>query len=37
MKETVVQFLYNNSIKYIIPIEPKAIQKLAKDLGRPLS
>ena len=36
-KETIAQFLYNDLIKHITPMEPKAIQKLVKELGRLLS
>jgi hypothetical protein len=36
-KETVAQFLYNDSMKHVTPMEPEAIRKLVKEPGRPLS
>jgi hypothetical protein len=36
-KETVAQFLYDDSMKHATPMEPEAIRKLAEDPGRPLS
>jgi hypothetical protein len=33
----VAQFLYDDSLKHVTPIEPEAIQKLVKEPGRPLS
>lgn len=36
-KETVVQFLYDDSMKHVTPMESEAIRKLAEDPGEPLS
>ena len=36
-KETVAQFLYDDSMKHATPMEPEAIRKLAEDPVRPLS
>jgi hypothetical protein len=35
-KETVAQFLYDDSMKHAIPMEPEAIRKLVEEPGRPL-
>jgi hypothetical protein len=36
-KETVAQFLYDDSMKHATPMEPEAIRRLTEDPGRPLS
>ena len=36
-KETVAQFLYDDSMKHATPMEPEAIRKLVEEPGRPLS
>ena len=36
-KETVAQFLYDDSLKHATPMEPDAIRKLVEEPGRPLS
>jgi hypothetical protein len=36
-KETVAQFLYDNSMRHATPMEPEAIRKLVEEPGRPLS
>jgi hypothetical protein len=35
-KETVAQFLYDDSMKHATPMEPEAIRKLVEESGRPL-
>ena len=36
-KETVAQFLYDDSMKHATPMEPEAIRKLVEEPGRPLN
>lgn len=36
-KETVAQFLYDDSMKHATPMEPEAIRKLVEEPGRPLT